>query len=362
MSLALREGLLNGANLREARLQNSVLRFAALSTADLKAADMTGADLIHAQLGNANLSAVNLSNARLDHAHLAGAILTSANLRRARLRFTTLSTADLQAADMSDADLMHAKLDRADLRAANFKNARLDYADFAGAKLSNVNLCGACLRHAKNLTRSQLEESTGSVCTILPPHLQGSVPWSPVLSPTVERYDFSGLQRVIAGRVDAHFISDNRQRLNLYDPRHWGAAAVVTIAALVIPALIWQSATMLNGRWRSEQSTTNSSFLSDALTKNEKGNEVLVESTSLVLVPTPPAAWPHAISPNLSSNAMASSDLAREGSPRQEAVSFGAATVPNSPGRNPTRGQDTENAAIPWNAAVPPLPNRNPWR
>ena len=360
ISLALREDRLNGANLREARLQNSVLRFAALSTADLKAADMSGADLMHAQLDHANLSAVNLSNARLDHAHLGGATLTNANLRRARLRFTTLSTAHLQAADMSDADLMHAKLDQADLSAANFKNARLDYADFAGAKLSKVNLSGACLRHAKNLTRSQLEESTGSVSTILPPHLQGSVPWSPVLSPAVERYDPSGLQRVIAGRVDAHFTSGSQQRLNLYDTQHWGAAGVVTIAALVIPVLIWQCATVLNDQWKSEQATNELSFPSEALTKNKNANEILVESTPLVLVPTPPAAWPHAIVPT--SNALASSDLAHGGSPRQEVVSFGAQTVPNSPGRNPTRGQDTETAAIPWNAGVPPLPNRNPWR
>ena len=398
MSLALREDLLNGVNLREARLQNSVLRFAALSTADLKAADMSGADLMHAQLDHANLSAVNLSNARLDHAHLGGATLTNANLRRARLRFTTLSTADLHAADMSDADLMHAKLDQADLSAANFKNARLDYADFAGAKLSKVNLSGACLRHAKNLTRSQLEESTGSVSTILPPHLQGSVPWSPRIGPTVERYDPSGLQRVIVGSVDAHFTSGNRPRLNLYGPQHWGAAAVVTIVALVIPALVWQCATMLNGQWRSEQSTNELNFPSEALTKTnlafqyaahpdavaktidqtslaeklsteapdpnafKKANEVLVEATPLILVPTPPAAWPHAIVPNLSSNTLASSDLAHGGSPRQEEVSFGVETLPNSPPRNPTRGQDLETAAIPSNAAMPPIPIRNPWR
>ena len=398
VSLALREDLLNGANLREAWLQNSVLRFAALSTTDLEAADMSGADLMHARLDRANLSAVNLSKARLNHAHLAGATLTNANLCGARLRFTTLSSADLQAVDMSDADLRHARLDRANLSAANCKNARLDYADFAGAKLSKANLCGACLRHAKNLTQSQLEESTGSVSTILPPHLQGSVPWSPVIGPTIERYDPSGLQRVIAGVVDAHFTSGNRQRLDLCDPQHRGAAVVVTTSALVITALIWQCATMLNGQWRSEQSTTESSFPSQALTKTKsafqypahldavaktidqaslaekhsaeepdpnafkKANEVLVESSPLVLVPTPPAAWPHAIVPNLSSKALASSDLAHEGSPRQEAVSFGAETPPNSPARDPTRGQDIETAAIPSNVAMPPIPSRNPRR
>ena len=427
VSLASREDLLNGANLREARLQNSVLRFAALSTADLEAADMSGADLMHAQLDHANLSAVNLSNARLDHAHLASATLTNANLRRARLRFTTLSTADLQAVDMSDADLMHARLDQADLSAANFNNARLDYADFAGAKLSKVNLCGACLRHAKNLTQSQLKESTGSVSTILPPHLQGSVPWSPVLSPRIERYVPRALPRMIAGVDDTHLNSCNPQR-NLYDPQRWGAAAVVPTAALVLTAFIWQCATMLDGQWRPEQSTTELIFLSEALTKTKstsdnpahanaiaktvdqtslaekqlteeldeatistelgatiepqastdrlakawetnepdpdalkkanEGLEALVESTPLVLVPTPPAARPHAIVPNLSSNALASSDVAHRGSLRQE----GAGTLPNPPARNPTRGQDIDTAAIPSNAAMPPIPIRNPLR
>jgi hypothetical protein len=323
---------------------------------------MSGADLMHAQLGHADLSVVNLSNARLDHAHLGGATLTNANLRRARLRFTTLSNADLQGADMSEADLMHAKLDRADLSAANFKNARLDYADFAGAKLAKVNLSGACLRHAKNLTRSQLEESTGSVSTILPPHLQGSVPWSPVISPTIDRYELRALPRAHSGENEARFTSGNRQLLDLYDPRRWGAAAVVTIAALVISALIWQCATMLKGQWRSEQSTIESRFPSEAPTKNKNANEVVaVEATSLVLVPTPPAAWPHAIVPNLSSNALASSELAHGGAPRKEVVSFGAETMP-SPDRTPTRGNVTETAAIPWNAAVPPLPIRNPSR
>ena len=178
---------------------------------------------------------------------------------------------------MSDADLMHAKLDQADLSAANLKNARLDYADFAGAKLSKVNLSGACLRHAQKshtlTTRGKHRECFHDSA----PHLQGSVPWSPVLSPAVERYDPSGLQRVIAGRVDAHFTSGSQQRLNLCDTQHWGAAGVVTIAALVIPVLIWQCATVLNDQWKSEQATNESSFPSDALTKNKNANEILVE-------------------------------------------------------------------------------------
>jgi uncharacterized protein YjbI with pentapeptide repeats len=112
------------------------------------------------------------------------------------LRFATLSAANLEAADMSAADLAYARLDRANLKAANLSYAVLDYADFAGTNLSKVNLCGASLQHAKNLTQSQIKESTGNASTILPPHLQGSVSWSPARSPTIERHDLISLSLV----------------------------------------------------------------------------------------------------------------------------------------------------------------------
>ena len=76
------------------------------------------------------------------------------------------------------------RLSEANLRAANLRNARLDYADFAGADLSEANLRGANLQNAKNLTRSQLEQSLGDASTILPEHLQGSVAWSPARGET----------------------------------------------------------------------------------------------------------------------------------------------------------------------------------
>ena len=216
-------------NLKAAGLRESHLRFATLSTADLQAADMSGADLMHAQLDQANLSAVNLSNARLDHADFAGATLTKVNLCGASLRFATLSTADLQAADMSGADLMHARLDHANLSAANLTDACLDYADFAGVNLSKVNLCGASLQHAKNLTQSQIKESTGSASTILPPHLQGSVPWSPARNPTI---DLRPLPRLTAEVNVPHINSRNVQR--------WRVGAFFICVALVITAFVWQ--------------------------------------------------------------------------------------------------------------------------
>jgi hypothetical protein len=84
-----------------------------------------------------------------------------------------------------------------------------------------------------------------------------------------------------------------------------------------------------------------------------KANEALLESAPLILVPTSSAAWPHAIIPT--------SDVAHR-DPRQEAVSLSAEALPNPPARNPTRGRDTETAAIPSTAAMPTIPIRNPLR
>jgi uncharacterized protein YjbI with pentapeptide repeats len=379
VSLKLRGDLLKGANLRGAWLQNSVLRFAALATADLEAADMSGADLMHAQLDQANLRSVNLSHAHLNHAHLAGATLSNARLSAARLRFTTLSAADCQAVDMSEADLMHARLDQANLSSANFENARLDYVDFAGAQLSKANLCGACLRHAKNLTPAQLEESTGSASTILPPHLQGTVPWSPAINPALERCDSRAPARVIpAAQTNSH----TPRSIVLYDRQRWGQAAVLT-AALVISALIWQRAsktsffTMLDGQRKSEQSASMSSFPSPSVNKEnsiserrgdsdmeldapdqnspDKSNEA--SGSPLVLAETTPTAWPHAIVPNLAAEAGASSDLANARS-SQKALALGVEPSPGLPARKPK----IETAGTRSSAAMPPLPNRNPLR
>jgi uncharacterized protein YjbI with pentapeptide repeats/lipoprotein-anchoring transpeptidase ErfK/SrfK len=166
-------------NLRGALLRDAVLRFATLTTADLAVANLSGADLAHARLDQANLRAANLSNSCLDYANLDGASLSKLSLRSASLRFASLSGADLEAANLSGANLTHARLNQANLRATNLSNARLDYADFAGANLAKVKLSGANLENAKNLTSAQLAKCTGDESTVLPPHLQGSVPWSP---------------------------------------------------------------------------------------------------------------------------------------------------------------------------------------
>lgn len=167
-------------NLKSAHLQDAVFRFATLPSANLQAADLARADLVHARLHRADLSEANLQGAALDHADLSGAVLRQADLRGASLRFTTLEGAGLEAADLSRANLAHARLAHANLAAANLRNGVLDYADFAGADLAEADLSGARLHNVRNLSRSQLEQCRGDATTVVPPHLQGCVPWSAV--------------------------------------------------------------------------------------------------------------------------------------------------------------------------------------
>ena len=96
------------------------------------------------------------------------------------------------------------------------RNARLDYADFAGADLSEANLRGANLQNAKNLTRSQLEQSLGDASTILPEHLQGSVAWSPARGETAP----------VAPMLAPSFVVRRPTKSRSFKPLLWIAASV----------------------------------------------------------------------------------------------------------------------------------------
>jgi len=165
-------------DLHVASLERVVFRFAILSGANLESANLSGGDLAHSHLDGANLTGVNAGQFLLDHAGLTAAHLSGARFARASLRFVNFSGANLEAADLSGSDLVHARLSGANLSGANLSKVRLDHADFDGADLTNANLAGASLHHVKNLTQRQLASARGSRTTILPPELQGTVPWS----------------------------------------------------------------------------------------------------------------------------------------------------------------------------------------
>ena len=120
-------------------LRHADISGANLSGANLFAADPSGADLSQADLSQADLSQADLSAALLSHANLSGALLSEANLSGAHLSQADLSKADLSGADLAGADL-------------------------SGADLSRVN----------GLTQTQIDSSTTSSETKLPPGFKAS--------------------------------------------------------------------------------------------------------------------------------------------------------------------------------------------
>jgi uncharacterized protein YjbI with pentapeptide repeats/lipoprotein-anchoring transpeptidase ErfK/SrfK len=194
-------------DLHAASLPRVVFCFAVLSGGNLDSADLTGADLAHSHLHGANLSGVSATQARLDHADLTAARLSGGDFCHASLRFVNLSGADLETANLAGSDLVHGRLSGANLSGANLSKARLDHADFDAADLTNANLSGASLHHVKNLSAGQLASARGSRTTVLPPELQGKVPWSvrkdPASAVSLEPHEPSLAQPGPAARVEA---------------------------------------------------------------------------------------------------------------------------------------------------------------
>ena len=148
------DGLLKGANLREAQLEG-----AWMDGANLEKAEMRKADLRSAKLNGARLHGAQLPEARLYRAKLSGAKMCSAYLH----------SAYAERADFSHACLTNATLDWLCLRDANLNDACFKYASLHTAKLmgaalldtnfDNADLCFAELRDAKYHRKANWEKA-----------------------------------------------------------------------------------------------------------------------------------------------------------------------------------------------------------
>lgn len=158
------DGLLKGANLREARLQDARMDRANLEGANLDAADLRGANLQGAILRSANLFRVDLRCwSKLREADLSGAKLSLANLEQVDLQMANLDGANLSSANLKGADLVNATLKDAMMLETNLEASNLSKADLEGANLMHANLKMArWLRHAilrrANLSFVDLED------------------------------------------------------------------------------------------------------------------------------------------------------------------------------------------------------------
>jgi uncharacterized protein YjbI with pentapeptide repeats len=158
--------LLNGADLRAARLLDAFAPHGDLTNARLEGAvlwqtRLEGADLREARLKDASLNGARLEGADLAHARLEGAVLWGAQLEGVILAAAELKGADLRGARLEGADLREARLEGADLGYARLEGAVLQQARLDGADLAHARLEGAFLREtsleAANLWEAQLE-------------------------------------------------------------------------------------------------------------------------------------------------------------------------------------------------------------
>lgn len=163
---------LEGANLRETRLQCSDFSGARLGGAYLRQARLEGALFFHTKLEGANLSEARLEGAALSQSRLAGAALEQARLcgtnltkvllESARLLEARLEGASLVCARLNDVELILARMEGADLT-----GARLDDANLTDARLEDVLLIGCDLANA-TFNQGQLATCFGDASTTLP--------------------------------------------------------------------------------------------------------------------------------------------------------------------------------------------------
>ncbi len=120
---------LNGADLKEARLEK----------ADLSRAHLQKADLREAQLQGANLNGAYLTKADLSRTQLRGGYLNGAYLTKADLSRTQLQGANLNGAYLPEADLREAQLQGANLNLAQLQGAMLSKANLQGVQSDEYN-------------------------------------------------------------------------------------------------------------------------------------------------------------------------------------------------------------------------------
>ena len=183
---------LNGANLRESRLQGAILagvhlQGATLAEARLQGAILTGGYLQKADLREARLQGVSLDRAYLQEANLSKVGLQGATLIEARLQGITLKwaysqgaifyRAYLQKADLSGARLQGAILYFANLQCANMKDTALQGAILAGACLQGAILWMAHLQGVVGARRLPMDFQ-GEL------HMWGAEAWRNFLKPS----------------------------------------------------------------------------------------------------------------------------------------------------------------------------------
>ncbi|UCC39085.1 MAG: pentapeptide repeat-containing protein [Candidatus Aminicenantes bacterium] len=184
----LKRANLEGASLRDARMDFTVavqanirysyMKGAYLSYADFQGADMSGANLVSIYGRNARFSEANFWNAdmrggRLEYSDFQAADLTLADLSGARLWDTNFRNARLFHANLLGAELVRADFSKADLKKAVLRGADLWGANLLGA----MNLDVEQLSEAKTLYNAKLDPKLMKEIEKKYPHLLEKQPY-----------------------------------------------------------------------------------------------------------------------------------------------------------------------------------------
>ena len=143
LQINLQGSWLNGANLREARLQRAILTGAYLRKTKLDRAHLQRANLVEAHLEKASLSEAYLQEADLFEVRMQEAYLKQARLQGACLMAGSLQAANLDNAYLQGADLRDVRLQEAYLPGVRLQGTRLSFVYLSGATLSGAKLQGA---------------------------------------------------------------------------------------------------------------------------------------------------------------------------------------------------------------------------
>ena len=136
---------LNGADLREARLENAVLVEVNLQEANLDKARLKNARLDKAELKNARLYKAQMQGAVLTEAQMQGAILAWAQMQRAELIRTQMQGVMIAWAQMQGVELYRAQMQGAILEKTQMQGAVLIRTQMQGAMLTETQMQGAVL-------------------------------------------------------------------------------------------------------------------------------------------------------------------------------------------------------------------------
>ena len=176
---------MEGAGLRNARMEGTDLSFARMEGAILAGARMEGTSLSDARMEGAGLRNARMEGAILVGARIEGAVLRGARIEGTFLWHTRMEGANLSGAQMEGAILWNTRIEGADLSGARMdENTSLAKADLSSAALRRVDHTGV------PISAEQINSMFGDASVTLPKDIPRPAHWPVWELPDYETHSF----------------------------------------------------------------------------------------------------------------------------------------------------------------------------